>query len=132
MELSATNCATVSPRSHRGPKSGRADLARNQQLPSFSIVVPTYQRRAVVCDAVRALARLDYPGELELIVVVDGSTDGTIEALAELECPFPFRILEQLNSGAAHARNRGAAAAANDIILFLDDDMICEIDLGYD
>lgn len=94
--------------------------------PSFSIVIPTYQRREVVCAAVRALCRVEYPGDRELIVVIDGSTDGTAEALAGLECPFPFRIIEQPNGGAARARNRGADEAVNDIILFLDDDMISD------
>ena len=97
--------------------------------PSFSIVIPTYQRRDVVSEAVRALAKLDYAGRLELIVVVDGSTDGTAEALRGVECPFPVRVIEQPNGGAAHARNRGAAEAGNDVILFLDDDMICDPNL---
>lgn len=100
-----------------------------QDWPSFSVVIPTYQRREVVCDAVRALCRLDYPGPIELIVVVDGSTDGTAEALATFACPFPVKIIEQQNEGAAAARNRGAAEAANDIILFLDDDMMSRRDL---
>jgi len=99
------------------------------RAPSFSIVIPTFQRREVVCDAVRAVSKLDYSGPLELIVVVDGSTDGTAAALGAIECPFSFRIIEQANSGAAHARNRGASEAAHDIILFLDDDMMVEPDL---
>ena len=94
--------------------------------PSFSIVVPTHQRRDVVCGAVRKVAELNYDGAIELIVVVDGSTDRTVEAVREIVCPFPVRIFEQFNEGASRARNRGAAAARNDIILFLDDDMICE------
>jgi glycosyltransferase involved in cell wall biosynthesis/peptidoglycan/xylan/chitin deacetylase (PgdA/CDA1 family) len=88
--------------------------------------VPTYQRRAVVCDVVRALVGIEYAGAVEIIVVVDGSTDGTAAALAELKCPWPLRVIEQGNGGASSARNRGAAAATNDIILFLDDDMIAD------
>ena len=64
-------------------------------LPSFSIIVPTYQRRDVVCDTVRAFCRLTYEGPVEIIVVVDGSTDGTAAALAVLDCPFPLRVIEQ-------------------------------------
>ena len=79
-----------------------------------------------MCDAVRALRHTDYAGAVELIVVVDGSTDGTADALAAIDCPFPVKIIEQGNGGAASARNRGAAAAANDILLFLDDDMIAD------
>src|SRR3982751_1065025 len=96
---------------------------------SFSVVIPTYQRRDVICAAVRALAEIDYAGDRELIVVVDGSTDGTAESLKRIRCPFPFRIVEQPNGGAARARNRGAAEATNDILLFLDDDMIADAKL---
>ncbi len=113
---------TIPPKSRRT----RAIAAKKTHGPSFSIVIPTYQRRDVVCDAVRALAELDYRGGIELVVVVDGSTDGTAEALGAIDYPFPLKIIEQSNGGAASARNRGAAAAANDIILFLDDDMIAD------
>lgn len=108
-------------------------LPRVNQLepyyPSFSIVVPTYERRDRVCDALRSLFHLTYPGPVEIIVVVDGSTDGTAAALAQLKCPFPMRVVEQANGGAGSARNRGAAEAHGDILFFIDDDMICEADL---
>jgi len=97
--------------------------------PSFSIVIPTFQRRDVVVDAVEALSRLDYSGSIEAIVIVDGSTDGTDKALETLKLPFSFRVIEQANRGAAAARNRGAADATGDVILFLDDDMISAPDL---
>ena len=93
--------------------------------PSFSVIIPTFQRRETVRPAVEALAAAQYEGQVEVIVVVDGSTDGTAEDLATLQTPFPLRIVEQGNCGAASARNRGAAEAANDILLFLDDDMLC-------
>lgn len=93
--------------------------------PSFSIIVPTYERRDLVCETVRSLAELEYDGDVEVVVVVDGSTDGTAAALANLQCPFPLSLIEQPNQGAAHARNRGAAAARGEILLFLDDDMLC-------
>jgi peptidoglycan/xylan/chitin deacetylase (PgdA/CDA1 family)/glycosyltransferase involved in cell wall biosynthesis len=97
--------------------------------PSFSIVIPTFQRRDVVVDAVKELSGLVYSGAINAVVVVDGSTDGTAAALASLNLPFPLRVIEQANRGAAAARNRGAAEASSEIILFLDDDMICDADL---
>src|SRR5438132_4904184 len=112
---------------------GDSDLPTNtpkaSPWPSFSIVIPTYQRRDVVCEVVLALSRTNYPGKLELIIVVDGSTDGTAEALAAIACPFPVRIVEQPNGGASRARNRGATEAAHEVVLFLDDDMIAEPNL---
>lgn len=96
---------------------------------SVSVVIPTYQRREVVCEAVRALCANEYDGSLELIVVVDGSTDGTADALRKIACPFPVRLIEQANAGAASARNRGAAEAKGEILLFLDDDMMAATNL---
>ena len=97
--------------------------------PSFSVIIPTYQRCGAACDAVRALADIDYEGAVEAIVVVDGSTDDTAAGLRQLRTPLPLRVIEQANGGAAAARNRGAAQASGDILLFLDDDMLCEPDV---
>ena len=88
----------------------------------LSIVIPTYERREVVPRTVTALASQSYE-DFEVIVVVDGPTDGTASALRELSTPFRLTVLEQPNSGAAAARNAGAAAAAGELLLFLDDDM---------
>lgn len=93
------------------------------------MIIPTFQRRSTVCDAVRAIHAIDFSGRFELIVVVDGSTDGTAAALGAISGPVPTRIIEQNNAGAANARNRGAGAASADILLFLDDDMICRPDI---
>lgn len=97
--------------------------------PAFSMIVPTYQRRDMVCDTVKAIGRIQYAGRFELVIVVDGSTDGTADALRAIALPFPVTIIEQPNGGLGHARNRGADAASGDILFFLDDDMICEADI---
>ena len=98
---------------------------------SFTIVIPTFQRREMVCDAVRAIAKISYDGPFDLVVVVDGSTDGTAAALRQISAslPVPMQIIEQANGGLGHARNQGAAAATGEIVLFLDDDMICRPDI---
>ena len=101
----------------------KAPAARKGAAPRFSVVIPTYQRRELVLQAVRAFARQDFGGEFEVIVVVDGSRDGSAEALRALDVPFPLTVLEQANQGAATARNRGASASQGEILLFLDDDM---------
>ena len=98
-------------------------------LPSFSVIVPTYQRREMVCAALRSICEMRYDGDAEIVVVIDGSTDGTAQALRKIRCRYPLQMIEQPNRGLAAARNRGAAEARNEILLFLDDDMICEPDL---
>lgn len=98
------------------------------QDPSVAIVIPTFERRDLVCAAVQRLAKQDYR-PLSLIVVVDGSVDGTADALRAIAMPYTLTLIEQPNAGLAAARNAGASAAAADILLFLDDDMMAEPDL---
>lgn len=93
-----------------------------------SVVVPTYQRRDLVVANVEALARQDHL-PLEVVVIVDGSTDGTGDALRALKTPFPLHVVEQANAGQSRGRNRGAAMVTGDLILFLDDDMVAAPDL---
>jgi peptidoglycan/xylan/chitin deacetylase (PgdA/CDA1 family)/GT2 family glycosyltransferase len=89
----------------------------------ITVVIPTYQRRDLVVAAVRGLAQQDFDGDFDVVVVVDGSTDGTARALRELAMPFPLTVLEQSNQGAAAARTAGGVAARGEILLFIDDDM---------
>lgn len=99
-----------------------------QPAVRYSIVVPTFQRREIVTESVRRLDRLRGPA-FEVIVVVDGSTDGTAEQLRGLSTGFPLRVVEQANAGAGAARNAGAGLARGEILLFLDDDMRADPDL---
>ncbi|MGZ4317424.1 MAG: glycosyltransferase family 2 protein, partial [Gaiellaceae bacterium] len=91
--------------------------------PRFSVVVPTFQRREVVIASVAAFEAQDFAGPFEVVVIVDGSTDGTADALRSLSMPFPLSVVEQQNRGLAAARNRGAEEARGEFLLFLDDDM---------
>lgn len=91
-------------------------------MTRFSVVIPTHQRRDTVVRMVQALARQELD-DFEAIVAVDGSTDGTVEALGGLSLPFPLKVVAQDNLGAGAARNAGAAIAEGEILIFLDDDM---------
>jgi glycosyltransferase involved in cell wall biosynthesis len=98
-------------------------------LHSMTIGVPSFNRRAIVVRLVRALAEQtgDEPEiqeGLEVLVVLDGSNDGSREALAALSLPVPLRVIWQPNRGLASARNRLIDEAGGEILLFLDDDMI--------
>ncbi len=96
--------------------------AADAGTPRFSVVIPTYERRERVVQNVTALKRQTLR-DFEAIVVVDGSTDGTGEALRTLDVPFPLTVLEQPNGGGAEARAKGAAASRGEVLLFMDDDM---------
>jgi GT2 family glycosyltransferase len=92
-----------------------------------SVIIPTFNRRAVVFRAVSALLRQDcLSSEYEIIVVVDGSTDGTADALRSIHSPCRLQIVEQKNGGPSAARNAGYRAAAGDLLIFIDDDMLCD------
>ena len=97
--------------------------------PVFSVVVPTFRRRDSVLETVLSLRGQTFTDGFEVIVVVDGSDDGSGEALRSLEVPFPLKVIEQSNAGAASARNRGASEATGEFLLFLDDDMVAHPEL---
>ncbi len=91
--------------------------------PYLSVVIPTYRRRAAVERALRALARQTLaPDEYEVIVVIDGSEDGTRELVAGFSAPFALRGIWQPNQGRAAACNAGILAATGALIVLLDDD----------
>ena len=124
---SVSNRPAEASEADRGEADGSAakpnDGEARPRAPRFSVVIPTYQRRELVLQAVRAFARQDFAGAFEVIVVVDGSRDGSAEALRALDMPFPLTVIEQPNQGAAAARNTGASSSRGEILLFLDDDM---------
>lgn len=90
----------------------------------FSVVVPTFDRREVLLRGMAALAATERPWPCELVVVDDGSHDGTAEAARRLRTDLPTTVVRQENRGAGAARNRGAAVARGRWLLFLDDDMV--------
>jgi GT2 family glycosyltransferase/peptidoglycan/xylan/chitin deacetylase (PgdA/CDA1 family) len=91
-------------------------------LTRFSVVIPTYERRETVLRTVSALGNQEF-AEFEVVVAVDGSTDGTAEGLRQLDTPFALKVVEQQNQGRAAAVNTGVAAAEGELLLILDDDM---------
>src|SRR6266571_2689604 len=94
-----------------------------QTFYRFSVVIPTYQRKDLVLASVRALYVQHTCTPFEVLVVVDGSTDGSASALLALETPFPLTVVEQANRVQAVARNTGATRVLGELLLFLDDDM---------
>jgi glycosyltransferase involved in cell wall biosynthesis len=93
--------------------------------PLFSVVVPTYNRGEALAVALEAWGRqrpVDVP--FEVVVVDDGSTDGTAELLTGYRHErFRLRTHRQDNAGPAAARNRGLAMVEGELVLFTGDDI---------
>jgi len=85
----------------------------------ISVIIPAYNAASTIGHCLEALSAQTCPPD-EVIVVDDGSTDGT----AQVAKSFGVRVISQPNAGPAAARNRGATAAHGDILLFTDADCI--------
>jgi GT2 family glycosyltransferase len=85
--------------------------------PRISVVVCSYNGEATLHDCLQGLQKLDYP-DYEVIVVNDGSTDGT----AAIAAQYPYRVITTGNRGLSAARNTGLQAATGDIVAYTDDD----------
>jgi peptidoglycan/xylan/chitin deacetylase (PgdA/CDA1 family)/GT2 family glycosyltransferase len=94
-------------------------------MPKLSIVIATYNRIQHLQTCLEALARqTQAAGDFEVVVVVDGSTDGTSEMLGRIQAPYFLRTFWQENAGQATALNRGIQEAIGRYCLFLDDDIV--------
>ena len=95
----------------------------------FSVVIPTYNRKPILEKCLRALEHQSFDRALisdyEVVVVDDGSTDGTIGWLQDHGPEFPHvRLFEQNHMGPAVARNLGVEVAQGDTIIFIDSDLV--------
>lgn len=96
----------------------------------FSVVIPTYNRQPILEKCLRALevqelSRSSSVTDYEIVLIDDGSTDGTLEWLAAHKAEFPHvRCFEQDHAGPAAARNLGVEKALGDTIIFIDSDLV--------
>jgi glycosyltransferase involved in cell wall biosynthesis len=90
-----------------------------------SIIIPTYNRVDRLKQVLAELEKQDFSLEdFEVLVVSDGSTDGTDHFLRAYQTPLRLCPLFQQNQGPAAARNTGIAQAKEDILIFVDDDVV--------
>jgi peptidoglycan-N-acetylglucosamine deacetylase len=93
----------------------------------ISVVVAAYNEAMVIAETLRALLATDYKGQIEVIVVDDGSRDETaaeVERIAQVDPRV--RLLQQENRGKALALQRGLAAVHHGIVVFIDADTQCQ------
>lgn len=96
---------------------------KDEALPFFSVIVPTYERPAQLASCLAALARLDYPRDrFEVVVVDDGSARAPEEVVGEFRESLDVSLYSQENAGPGAARNFGSARARGEFLAFTDDD----------
>ncbi len=95
----------------------------------ISIIIPTYNRLPILEKCLKALEKQKFTDDkisnYEIILVDDGSTDGTLEWLAKNETELPHvKVFVQEHQGPAAARNLGIKEAKGEIIIFIDSDLV--------
>jgi O-antigen biosynthesis protein len=89
----------------------------DQPWPFISVILCSYNGSRTIRDCLEGLRKLEYPN-FEVIVVDDGSTDGTASIVGE----YGFRLISTSNHGLSSARNTGMRAAKGEIVAYIDDD----------
>ena len=106
--------------------SGLKNKNRASDAPlDLSVVLPTFNRKETLRLCLSALAFQTLPADRwEVIVVDDGSTDGTEDLCRTIALPYPLKFLRQQNAGAGSARRAGVEFARGEYILLINDDTI--------
>lgn len=99
------------------------EVRSERRDPLVSIIIPVYNKAAFVRETLESALAQTYPN-VELVLVDDGSTDGSFEILKEYFAKYPDKIqlIDQENQGVSVATNVGIAAAKGEYIQFLDAD----------
>jgi GT2 family glycosyltransferase/glycosyltransferase involved in cell wall biosynthesis len=121
----------VAPASNKRGARGAASALRNEGKgggsgqPDISVIIPTFNRCAVLASCLAALEQQSLAKQsFEVIVVDDGSSDGTERLCQGLSTSFPLVYLRQKNAGAGAARRLGSEAAQGHYLLLFNDDTI--------
>jgi GT2 family glycosyltransferase len=94
-------------------------------MDHVTVIVPTYNRLGRLRQVLAGLEAQSFPRDrFDVVVVSDGSTDGTEAFLRDLASPLQVTPVLQANQGPAAARNAGVAEARGELLLFIDDDVV--------
>jgi GT2 family glycosyltransferase/radical SAM superfamily enzyme YgiQ (UPF0313 family)/thioredoxin-like negative regulator of GroEL len=108
-----------------GGSIGIATPNSSMSSPLISVIIPTFNRRAILRKTLLGMASQTLPPEqFEVIVIDDGSSDDTMEMLQKWKAPFQLRAFTQSHGGPNVARNFGLQQAKSWIVLLTGDDMI--------
>ncbi len=91
------------------------------QYPSLSLLIAAFNEEEQIRECIESVLKQEYPGELEIIVIDDGSTDRTLTVLKELSLPG-IRVVAADHGGKANALNLGLQAARHDLVVTIDAD----------
>ena len=127
-EAMAESCANEARRCFTTRSSAMAQaptIKRKKDQPLISLIVPTYNRLPILRKCLSALeAQTASHKEFEVIVIDDGSSDGTEEFMREHKATFRLQWLRQKNSGTGTARRHGVEHATGEYLLLMNDDTI--------
>jgi dolichol-phosphate hexosyltransferase len=133
VEAMAHTATTLAAGPRHGRLSGDMDeqrIARQSKVPaggsslvSLSILMPVYNEERTILEAISSVLRADLPCESELIVIDDGSSDGTSDILSLLGHPKLTIITHATNRGKGAALTTGAAAAVGTHVVPFDSDL---------
>lgn len=104
----------------RNPNRYLRNDSRHTEDPAFvSIIVPAYNEEKTIGKCLESILNQGYKGEIEIIVVNDGSTDQTAEIVSD----YPVKFIDlTVNGGKANALNKAIEEARGDILIFTDSD----------
>ncbi|MEV0150221.1 MULTISPECIES: bifunctional polysaccharide deacetylase/glycosyltransferase family 2 protein [unclassified Nonomuraea] len=117
--------AWVHARRTRGGKRRKGRAPAWSAPPPVTVIVPAYNEAAGIQATVRSLVETDYPGEVEVLVVDDGSSDDT----ARLAAAFGYgnvRVIRRPNGGKPAALNTGITQARHELLIMVDGDTVFE------
>ena len=99
----------------------RKNVSEGDFNPLISIIMPTYNRKNIIQNSINSVLNQSYP-YFELIIIDDGSTDGTDNLLNSVEDDRVKIFRNDINKGCSYSRNVGLKHANGDIIMYLDSD----------
>ncbi len=95
---------------------------RLYRYPAVTILIAAYNEAAAIAETIHSVAKQEYPGDLEVLVIDDGSRDDTAAIVEAIHYPWLKLLRQPRNAGKAAALNRGLAAARHDLVITLDAD----------